>query len=245
MEAYLDWQNKSGGIKLNDVIEENRYVANGKAVKEGDFLTYVGEDVAPALEPPFNAVALSSGVGGTDTEHNEQVKIARLYNEVKYTANLFGKTWTEETAGTKYTSGGGFTLEASGIVNTNYTANLACNGISNDSNDRWTSQYSTTSNLTPWIKVILPKRIKITKMKTRIGGVADSFDNAVIQGSKDGNNWVDLYKITSIQTALTEVELNNPSYFNQYRILITVNKAGSFGSVYEWQTSEYCLEVMQ
>lgn len=76
-EAYLDWQSKSGGIKLNDVIEEYRYVANGKEVKKGDFLTYMGEDVAPAIEPPFNAVALSSGVGGTDTEHNEQVKIAR------------------------------------------------------------------------------------------------------------------------------------------------------------------------
>lgn len=80
-EAYLDWQNKSGGIKLNDVIKEYRYVANGKEVKKGDFLTYVGEDVAPAIEPPFNAVALSSGVGGTDTEHNEQVKIARLPDE--------------------------------------------------------------------------------------------------------------------------------------------------------------------
>lgn len=77
MEAYLDWQSKSGGIKLNDVIEEYRYVAAGKSVKKGDFLTYVGEDVTPAIEPPFNAVALSSGVGGTVTEHNEQVKIAR------------------------------------------------------------------------------------------------------------------------------------------------------------------------
>lgn len=80
-EAYLDWQNKSGGIKLNDVIKEYRYVANGKEVKKGDFLTYVGEDVAPATEPPFNAIALSSGVGGTDTEHKDQVKIARLPDE--------------------------------------------------------------------------------------------------------------------------------------------------------------------
>ena len=39
------------------------------------------QQVTPAIEPPFNAVALSSGVGGTDTEHNEQVKIARLPDE--------------------------------------------------------------------------------------------------------------------------------------------------------------------
>ena len=41
MEAYLDWQSKSGGIKLNDVIEEYRYVAAGQKVKNGDLLTYV------------------------------------------------------------------------------------------------------------------------------------------------------------------------------------------------------------
>lgn len=76
-EAYLDWQKKSGGIKLNDVIEEYRYVAAGQTVKNGDLLIFAGEDVAPAIEPPFNAIALSSGLGGTDTEHKDQVKIAR------------------------------------------------------------------------------------------------------------------------------------------------------------------------
>ena len=35
MEAYLDWQ-KSGGIKLNDVIEEYRYVANGNTGKNNN-----------------------------------------------------------------------------------------------------------------------------------------------------------------------------------------------------------------
>ena len=76
-EAYLDWQKKSAGIKLNDVIEDYRYVAAGKKIKAGDLLTYVGEDVAPASLPPFNAIALSSGEGGTETEHKDQVKIAR------------------------------------------------------------------------------------------------------------------------------------------------------------------------
>jgi hypothetical protein len=40
-------------------------------------ITEYEQQVTPAIQPPFNAVALSSGVGGTDTEHNEQVKIAR------------------------------------------------------------------------------------------------------------------------------------------------------------------------
>lgn len=41
-------------------------------------ITEYEQQVTPATEPPFNAIALSSGEGGTDTEHNEQVKIARL-----------------------------------------------------------------------------------------------------------------------------------------------------------------------
>lgn len=73
-EAYLDWQKKSAGIKLNDVIEDYRYVAAGQRVKAGDLLVFAGEDVAPAIEPPFDAVALSSGAG--------QVKIARPNVEV-------------------------------------------------------------------------------------------------------------------------------------------------------------------
>ena len=40
------------------------------------------QQVTLAIEPPFDAVALSSGIGGTDTEHNQQVKIARPNVEV-------------------------------------------------------------------------------------------------------------------------------------------------------------------
>ena len=41
MEAYLDWQKKSGGIKLNDVIEDFKYVYKGQTIKAGDFVNYV------------------------------------------------------------------------------------------------------------------------------------------------------------------------------------------------------------
>ena len=44
-------------------------------------ITEYEQQVTPAIKSPFDAVALSSGIGGTDTEHNEQVKIARLQDE--------------------------------------------------------------------------------------------------------------------------------------------------------------------
>lgn len=69
-EAYLHWQKKSGGIKLNDVIEEYRDVTSGRTVKAGDFLIYEGNAVTPATTSPFSAISLASGTG--------QVKIARL-----------------------------------------------------------------------------------------------------------------------------------------------------------------------
>ena len=49
MEAYLDWQKKSGGIKLNDVIEEFKYVYKGQEVKAGDFVNYI-EGIASKVD---------------------------------------------------------------------------------------------------------------------------------------------------------------------------------------------------
>ena len=58
------------------VDEANNIPTNNISITEYE------QQVTSAIEPPFNAIALSSGVGGTDTEHNEQVKIARPNVEV-------------------------------------------------------------------------------------------------------------------------------------------------------------------
>jgi hypothetical protein len=245
MEAYLDWQ-KSGGIKLNDVIEEYRYVANGQTVKKGDFLTYVGEDVAPATEPPFNAIALSSGVGGTDTEHNEQVKIARVYKEVEktFTDNAFPTIWNEEVTGTKYNSNG-YTLEASSYFGDNrfQVYYISDNDIS-DTQKRWIA----ADGKTGYVIMTCPNPIKITKMKTRIMARSSSANvlNAQIQGSNDNALWDNLFSITGAQSEMTEVILNNANYYRYYRIYITMVSTNDAPSILEWQTSEYIVkEVIQ
>lgn len=91
-QGAIDYIGVKGGLKLNDVIEEFKYVYKGQEIKAGDFVNYIngvasgsiGTDIAeyeqqvtPATEPPFDGIALSNGVGGTDTGHNEQVKIAK------------------------------------------------------------------------------------------------------------------------------------------------------------------------
>jgi hypothetical protein len=247
MEAYLDWQ-KSGGIKLNDVIEEYRYVANGKKVKKGDLLTYIGEDVAPATEPPFNAVALSSGVGGTGAEHNEQVKIARVYKEVitTKTGNIFPTTgWAEVTAPTKYSSADGYTIEASSCQSGYYAYKASDNAPAQP----WLSEGNLAQG---WVKMTCPKPTKITKMKTFITATnKNSFKKGVIQGSKDNSNWVDLYTLSTYQTldnGLTEVVLSNADYYTYYQIVIDLDFTGLNinAQIGDWEVSEYeTTEVIQ
>ena len=228
-ETFLDRHGIKSGIKLNDVIEEYRYVANGKSVKKGDFLTYVGEDVAPAIEPPFNAIALSSGVGGTETEHNEQVKITRLPIEIAKAGNIFPTSWTEEST-TKIVASDGTILTASSYNSSGYMLSYACD---NKTDTTWKSgDYGTA-----WLKIKLPAARKITKMKYY--AYPNNGDiNVIIQGSNDDSKWDDLYTTSEKQNSLIERTLNNPDYYQYYKLVIECSTY-AMAFVYEWQTSEY------
>lgn len=64
--SYRDKMSRLFGIDY-----ENLLVTTTIPVKE------LEQQVILATEPPFNGIALSNGVGGDDTAHNEQVKIAK------------------------------------------------------------------------------------------------------------------------------------------------------------------------
>ena len=244
-EAYLDWQKKTSGIKLNDVIEEYRYVAKGKSVKKGDFLTYVGEDVAPATEPPFNAIALSSGIGGTDTEHNEQVKIARVYKEVEVTktGDIVPKTWTK-ISDTEYVAEDGTRLISSSYRSPsstfNYEASLGCDG------DTDTSWLHNLDDFTPSFTLSFPTAIKILKMNVRITfGYIENLEKCQIVGSNDGVVWKTLYDIEEQIYPITEIVLSNPDFYKMYRVEASYSEILNM-AVCELQTSEYITkEVIQ
>ena len=186
----------------------------------------------------FDGIAKTSGEGGDDTGHNDLVKVWTTPKIIK--GNLFPTSWNVETEGTKYSSDDGFVLESSSTVNTTYTANLACNGISNSDQDRWTSAHSTVNDMTAWLIMTLPTSTKITKMNIRVGG-GTGFKDAVIQGSTDNSKWVELYTISEKQTSLNEITLKNTDYYKYYRIYFELTEAGTFGVVYEWQTAEYAV----
>lgn len=230
MEAYLDWQSKSGGIKLNDVIEEYRYVANGKSVKKGDFLTYVGEDVAPATEPPFNAIALSSGVGAP-----EYVEVVTTK-----TGNIFPTTWTVETANTKYSSNG-YTLEAIDWQSGLYPASNICDG---KDNTYWESS-TKSSSYDYWVKMTLPSAIKITKMKIHASVYNSNsyFGGIIVQGSNDDSIWDDIYNIDYNIPSADVFDINSKDFYKYYRLYIkTIGSGNRTARVWVFETSEYIVK---
>lgn len=145
------------------------------------------------------------------------------------TGDIIPKTWTGSISPYK---SNGITLTASGEAS-GYPATNACDG-----NTSTNTYYSGATDY--WIKLQFPTAQKITKMKTWITALSDTyFSNAIIQGSNDDSVWNDLYTITSAQTALTAITLNNPNYYKYYRIYATSTYAARPPMVYEWQVSEY------
>jgi hypothetical protein len=173
------------------------------------------------------------------TEHNEQVKIARVYKEVEVEktveGNIFPTSWNEEST-TKIVASDGTILTASSYNGDSYKLIYACDG---NTGSLWKAGATGTS----WLKIKLPKTQKITKMKSYIQPNTGSI-NVIIQGSNDDDTWDNLYTISEKQTALTEITLNNPNYYQYYKLLLECSSSG-IPHVYEWQTSEYIEKVTE
>lgn len=240
-------------LGINDTVISNNIISDAYE-----------QQVTLATQPPFDGIALSNGVGGDDTAHNQQVKIAmpisayEIYDyvipagesvskgdikEVKKMGigDITPKTWTTVTTGTSYKASDGTKLTASGYEpDGNIGALSADRAFDGDPTTPWFSSNDDASAL-KWIKLELPSAMKITKMKTCVTFGSAYGKNCKIQGSKDDSTWVDLFAITSPQTddTLTEVSLNNTDYYKYYRICGEITRTGLSLCVDEWQVSEY------
>lgn len=217
-----------------------------------DIIVYewqVSEYVGSIIE--YQGTALQSGTAGdtiqitvplTDEEstgHNDKVGVyTALYEYRTFTTDAVPKTWTVVTEGTSYVSSNGTKLTASechpysSSADTDYSVSYVCDG---DVSKRW----QTSSTSAPcWVQLEFPKPIKITKMKTYVDSFYD-IKSCVIQGSNDGVNWVDLYTLSSAQTALTEITLTITMEAKYYRIYATKSSHNTTPWIYEWQVSEW------
>lgn len=194
--------------------------------------------VTLATEPPFDGIALSSGVGGDDTAHNQQVKIARAPVAVLKTGDIIQKTWTK-VSDTEYIASNGDKLSCYYANAQTYSQlNWACDGMLD------TQFYCDTidTEVGNWLMLEFTEPIKITKMKTYFIFTRSQFVECVIQGSSDGSDWVDLYNITSTQESLTEIQLNNADYYKYYKVKSKMVQNYAL-AISELQTSEY--EVLE
>lgn len=176
------------------------------------------------------------------TEHNEQVKIARVYKEIEKevtkTGNIFPTSWNEDIAYTKYSSDG-WIIESSSSYGSTYATNLAFDGTLDGF---WRPE----NGLSASIKITCPKPTKITKMKTCVQDNVESVAISVtIQGSHDNSQWVDLHTFTKRQTNLVKATLNNTDFYKYYQMVVTHASTSGELRVYEWQTSEYIEKVTE
>ena len=70
LSSYQDPTSNSTGSSYLNLFSIGETISN--QIIQADY----EQQVKIATEPPFDGIALSSGVGGDDTGHNEQVKIA-------------------------------------------------------------------------------------------------------------------------------------------------------------------------
>lgn len=141
--------------------------------------------------------------------------------------NIFKQNWTK-VSDIKYSSSDGYVLEANGTPTPNLT--VLCD-------EDTTTIWNPLKQENNWVKMTCPKPTKITKMKTYFGGTY--FLSATIKGSKDNSEWVPLYMISSSQSTLEEITLENPDYYQYYQIDI-VHSDGSYTvNMRDWQVSEW------
>lgn len=234
------------------IDEENNIPTNHIVATEYE------QQVTPAIEPPFNAVALSSGVGGTDTEHNEQVKIARLLQTIQ--GNILPTSWTKVSKMQYVASNGdkiifGSDNSSALLVPDLYATNNPLGNVCDGNPETYFqfSRYGTgDSTANCWIEFDLHTPVAITKYKSRgfptVGG--SIVKSCYFQGSNDGETWETLPLIAekSLENYMIEVTINNTKAWSKYRFYmnIALPTKGSSGGVgaNEFQVSE-CLEVIQ
>lgn len=225
LSSYQDPTSNSTGSSYLNLFSIGETISNQIIQAEYE------QQVIPSTQPPFDGIALSNGVGGDDTGHNEQIKVY-VPKTVTYTGDIIPKSWTAITEGTEYISSNGTILSANGTDTETRSVDKACDGNTG-------TLVRFLSNNRTWIKLKFPKAIKITKMSLWRGNTS-SKTTTYIQGSNNDTDWNILYTINEFADSQgvqeLNVDLNNPDYYLYYRIYIP-EAATNF--IYEWQTTEY------
>ncbi|MBR6613161.1 MAG: discoidin domain-containing protein [Clostridia bacterium] len=225
-----------GDIAIGLYVQSLNDVAYFKNVQMYDLTEMFGTGNEPTQEWCDNNL---DAVKANGIAHKVKKVYVGVDGERAVSEDIIPKTWETITTGTHYKTSNGIEISASGNYDAKetYYPYRACDGTTS----AWTSNSATQH----WIKLKFPKPEKITKFKMRFGGftVSSYYSNAVMQGSKNGNDWTTLYTATTeFMNDLAEMTLNNTDFYNYYRLVLNCSPAASV-FVQEWEVSEYVEQV--
>ena len=227
-------------VLSNDAIRYGIYDEEGNLVR----YEYIKREDEPVeVGTSINKALLDNLQGDLYTvdRYNKSVVTYEAVGRSVANVDIIPSSWTKisdtEYIGESDLVGDIVLTSDSAVTNSNFALNKIAD---KDVSSAWNSDSNTnTGSANHWAKIKFANPIKITKMKTYIIGSSSSFANAIIQGSNNDSQWNDLYTISSQQTELTEIILNNPNYYQYYRIYGTITRDSAVFGVYEWQISEF------
>jgi hypothetical protein len=200
-------------------------------------ITEYEQQVTLATEPPFDGIALSSGIGGDDTGHNQQVKIAKPESEkiIEFNNSIVPIEWSVSADGLSATATneyGEWRINASNVEAYTYGVDRAFDG------DDGTEYHAQTSKTTH-VQLHCPNNVSIkpTEISIIYQLCGDSSNSNLLQGYTTEGTWVDIatipgYDDSSIHTNAFEV--SDDTYYSAFDFY-----AKSYGSYYACRVFDF------
>lgn len=100
------------------------------------------------------------------------------------------------------------------------------------------TQWVSDANRTHWLAFSMPTKIKVKKIKVKIGISGGVTASIKLQGSNDGTNWVELKSGITASNVSEEYSLSATGEYTMYRLYCALSSSGAF-YVSEFQPSNY------
>lgn len=142
-------------------------------------------------------------------------------------ANPIPTTW--QAADNMHSSFEAWDVSASSAVT---PPHYAVNGVSNNG---WQSGEGITHSIT----LNTGGTLKVKKMRINCGSVSQSINTMTIQGSNNGQSWVDLLSVSKPSTAATEYTITSPAYYSHYRLAFEMSYQTGIVIVREWAFTQH------
>ena len=120
-------------------------------------------------------------------------------------------------------------------ISTNSATTPPHYAVNNVSNNGWQSGEGIAHSLT----ITTGSPIKVIKMEIDCAAISQSISSMVIQGSTDGDTWVNLKTVESPTSKTTEYTLDAQGYYKYYRLYFNMSYLTGEVIVRNWAFSQY------